>query len=249
MMTKRRPFILIGTPAIGGQLSSLYTSSVLQFQNACLQGGGIDFNVLVPGVDSLITRARQDIVARFLEVPDATHLLFVDADIGFEPDQVFRLLRFDSEIAAAPYPHQPAGPALAGHPQPESAFFSYAYAGKDPGQAVLKNSFMKVPSAGTGFMLVKRSVFLDMIKCYPGLNYSSAVLMDDPLSQSPFRYAFFNCLLDEKTGMYLGEDASFCRRWTDIGGEIWADMDSRLEQVGRAHFRGDFGSPFPKITL
>jgi hypothetical protein len=246
-MPKSRPFILIGTPAIGGQLSSLYTSSVLQFQKACLQGGEIDFNVLVPGVDSLITRARQDIVARFLEIPEATHLLFIDADIGFEPEQVFRLLRFDSEIAAALYPHQRTG--LEGRSPSESDSLAYAYEGEDPGHAVFKNGFMKVRYAGTGFMLIKRSVFLDMIKRHPELNYSSAVLMDDPLSQSPFRYALFNCLLDEKTGVYLSEDASFCRRWTDMGGEIWADTESRLQHVGRVPVQGDFGAQFQKPAL
>ena len=60
---------------------------------------------LLPG-DSLVTRARNTLVALFLGNPEYTHLLFIDTDITFTPDNVFRLLEMSKKkpIVAAPYP-------------------------------------------------------------------------------------------------------------------------------------------------
>ena len=99
-----RPYsLVIGTPCSGGQLSWLYAESLLKLQRASTQRGLSLGFLLLPG-DALITRARQAIVGQFLQNFDATHLLFVDADIGFEPEQVFRLLEFDEDFTAAAYP-------------------------------------------------------------------------------------------------------------------------------------------------
>jgi hypothetical protein len=54
----------------------------------------------------------------------------------------------------------------------------------------------------------------------------------------------FECIIDSKTGVYLSEDFSFCKRWTDMGGEIWADLESRLNHVGPATFYGDVATQF-----
>jgi hypothetical protein len=66
----------------------------------------------------------------------------------------------------------------------------------------------------------------------------------DALAGSPNRFALFECMIDQKTGTYLSEDFAFCKRWTDIGGEIWADLESRLDHVGPSVFHGDVASQF-----
>src|SRR5579863_2029271 len=98
-----QPFLVIGTPCYGRQVSDIYAASLLKLQLACLQRN-IRMLVHMLGSEALITRARQNVVAQFLTNREATHLLFVDADIGFEPEQVFRLLDFDQDAAAAIYP-------------------------------------------------------------------------------------------------------------------------------------------------
>ena len=61
----------------------------------------------------------------------------------------------------------------------------------------------------------------------------------DALAGSPNRFALFECMIDPATGTYLSEDFAFCKRWTDIGGEIWADLQSCLDHVGPSVFRGE----------
>jgi hypothetical protein len=172
----------------------------------------------------------------------------VDSDIGFEPEQVFRLLEFDSDIVAAIYPSKRLDLkklkllVLEGETRLETASLSYAFEVDDPEHVVIRDGFAKVRYAGTGFMLVKRSVFLSLAERHPELAYSNAFVMGDPLGQSRHRFAFFNCILDKENGVYLSEDYSFCRRWTDMGGEIWVDLQSRLKHVGPLIFDGDFSS-------
>ncbi len=251
-MAANRPYLMIGTPAFASQLTSVYAASLLAFQSDCLAKNEVDFNVVVQCGDSLITRARQDIATRFLETQEATHLLFVDGDIGFEPEQVFRLLRFDADFVTGVYPYKRMelgkirSLSLTGHPQLEAASLSYTYAVEDPAKVEIKNGFAKVTYAGMGFALIKRGVFLRMMEKYPQLNYTGGFTTGDPLAQSRYRHAFFNCILDEKTGTYLSEDASFSKRWADMGGEIWADLGSRLQHVGPVNFHGDFSTQFNK---
>jgi hypothetical protein len=241
---------MIGTPAFGGQVTSLYATSMLAFQSYCLVKNEVDFNVTVQWGDSLITRARQDVVTRFLDTPQATHLLFVDGDIGFAPEQVFRLLQFDTDFVAGIYPYKKVemgkirALSLAGHPQLEAASLSYTCEVEDPTKVEIRSGFAKVRYAGLGFALIKRSVFLRMEERYPELNYTGGFITADPLTASKHRYAFFNCMIDEKTGTYLSEDHSFSRRWLDMGGEIWADLGSRLQHVGPINFHGNFATQF-----
>lgn len=98
-----QPYLVIGTPCYGRLVTDLYAASLVKLVLAC-QKRDIRIGVQMAGSDALITRARQNIVANFLENEAATHLLFIDADIGFEPQQVFRVMDFDAPMTAAIYP-------------------------------------------------------------------------------------------------------------------------------------------------
>ncbi|HEX4227093.1 MAG TPA: hypothetical protein VHZ07_00375 [Bryobacteraceae bacterium] len=194
-------------------------------------------------------------MADFLTNEDATHLIFIDADIGFEPEQVFRLMEFDADVTAAIYPiksidwKKVGALATAGTAPLESAALSYMVEFTDRERIQVKNGFARVSYAGSGFLMIRRHVLLAMIECYPQLRYGHDHKPNDKLAGSPWRFALFNCMIDEATGVYLSEDFSFCKRWCDMGGEIWADLESRLTHVGTVSFCGDVATQFRESAV
>jgi len=135
-----------------------------------------------------------------------------------------------------------AGAVEAGRSPLESATLSYVVE-REPGvDLTIRNGFVKSRYAGTGFLMVRRSVLERMIEHYPELRYTHEHRDKDALKGSRWRSALFNCMIDEATGFYLSEDFSFCRRWIDMGGEIWVDYTSRLNHVGIMVYRGDMAA-------
>ena len=248
-MTEQPVQLVIGTPCYGGMVSHLYTASLLKLQQACA-ANNIGLAVLMQGGDALITRARQNLVAHFLGNPAATHLLFIDADIAFEPAQVFRLLGCNAEVAAAVYPTKRIdwprvqSQVRAGRDNLESSALSYVLEFDDPARIEQRDGFARARYAGTGFLMIRRDALLRMIEAYPELHYTREHQLQDPLAGSPWRYALFDCLIDPPGGAYLSEDYSFCKRWRDIGGAIWIDLQSRLTHIGPMPFIGDLTTQF-----
>jgi hypothetical protein len=185
-------------------------------------------------------------------MPEATHLMFIDADISFQPEDVHRMLTFDHEVVAGLYPVKnfdwaqakqkitpdmdearmaEAGLHFVGMPCPE----------KDREH---RGGFITGIYAGTGFMLIRRSCFERMILAYPKTKYDVAHTYPISKERSKNQYALFDCIIEPGTNIYLSEDFTFCRRWRDIGGKIWLDPQSRLSHTGSYRFQGS-----PDVTL
>ncbi|MBV9564646.1 MAG: hypothetical protein JOY90_30005 [Bradyrhizobium sp.] len=243
--------LVIATPCFGGQVSSIYVSSIFALQTALQTMSNVGLTVQLRDGDALITRARANLVTLFLNNPSTTHLLFVDADIGFTPDQVFRLIESGADVVAGVYPIKRVNWSKArcgmeaGRPDLGAAALDYVLEVNDPDHVAVVNGFTRVRYAGTGFLMIRRHV-LERMCAHP--DYASLRFArehsHDALAGSPNRFALFECMIDPATGTYLSEDFAFCKRWTDIGGEIWADLESRLDHVGPSVFRGDVASQF-----
>jgi hypothetical protein len=243
--------LVVATPCFGGQVSSIYASSLFALQRAVHSMSNVQLKVHLRDGDALITRARANLVTLFLDDPATTHLLFIDADIGFKPEQVFRLIESGADVVAGCYPikrvnWEKAKRAMAaGRPDVAASSLDYVLELDNPDEVRVVNGFTRVRYAGTGFLMIRRHV-LEKMCAHPG--YAPLQFFRehsrDALTGSPNRFALFECMIDPATGTYLSEDFAFCKRWTDLGGEIWVDLDSRLDHVGPSVFHGDIASQF-----
>jgi hypothetical protein len=247
-----KPHILVATPCYGGQVTSLYTLSLLGLQRACAEiGVALSFR-LIAG-DSLITRARNLAVQQFLATPDATHLLFIDADIGFAPEQALALLAADKDVCGAVYPlkrldwDRIRAQAKAGIENLAASTLNYVMDLKEGEPTPPTSDFFQVKYLGTGFLMIRREVFARMAERYPDTRFKQIHLgLNIDVAKVP-AYAFFDCMIDPESGEYLSEDYTFCKRWTQIGGEIWAYANSRLAHVGTVTFEGDLANTFKEL--
>src|ERR1700750_1579571 len=142
--------LVVATPCFGGQVSSIYTSSIFGLQRALRAKSNVDLKVHLRDGDALITRARANLVTLFLDDPQATHLLFVDADIGFTPDQVFRLIESGADVVAGVYPIKRVNWAKArraldaSRPTTPSVALDYVLEIEDPDHVIAVNGFTRV---------------------------------------------------------------------------------------------------------
>jgi len=234
--------VVIATPCYGGQVSHAYMNSVIRLMATV--GNTIPLSIMLLGKDSLITRARAMLVAGFLDNPDATHLMFIDSDISFDPEQFERLFRQDKDFTAAMYPvkeidwvRQPIqcdqGESI------ETAGLNYVGALCSGDELKVENQFATAVYAGAGFQLIKRHVFEKLAAAHPELAFSNVHDTMPAATSGSHQYAFFDPMIDPASGAYLSEDFAFCRRWRALGGEIWLDLRSQLTHTGSADFRGN----------
>jgi hypothetical protein len=231
------PHLFVATPAYGGRVAIEYLHAVVALQAACEQRG-IGCHVELLEDDRIIPRARARLAGRFLAHPAATHLLFIDADIGFRPEAAFRLLAAEKDVAAGVYPVKHLdwarirAAALAGAADLQAAGLSYVVRFlPTPGNAVeVEAGFAQIAYAGAGFLLIRREVVRRVAEAHPEL------VAD--LAGEGRTVMVFEPMIEPETGEYLSEDYAFCRRWRDLGGEVWADIENPLTHVGHATYSG-----------
>jgi hypothetical protein len=241
----QRPHICIATPCYGGQVFQNYFLSIISLIYAVNRRGDMDLSFIVRGGDSLITRSRNSIVAEFLSQPKYTHLLWIDADIGFSPEAIYRLVGSGHDIAAGVYPLKAfTYPDDIPAQKKEELLLNYTTYPFNPIGPTFQvvNGFVEVKDAPTGLMLIKREVFTKMIEKYPNLKYKPdrQVGLEKLAGQiDNYYYNFFDTIVDD-TGRYLSEDYAFCRLWQMIGGKVYCDAESKLTHQGSHQYQGDF---------
>jgi len=203
----------IAMPCYGGMLTESTFMSFIKWANTARQLG-IDWTLETMVNESLISRARNTLTAKFLDMPDATHLFFVDADIGWEPWHLLVLLNRDVDVIGGLYPMKtmPIKWVVNG--------FEGAEEGTDGLQEVSK--------AGTGFLLMKKHVF-EKMKSHPAVKqYKNDIGLDPKFDQHLKTY--FDTAV--RQNRYYSEDWTFCENWRDIGGRIWVDKRVLLRHSG-----------------
>lgn len=209
------------TPCYGGQITEVCFSSYLQWTILALKNN-LNFTIDTLSNESNVNRARNSCAAKFL-TGDATHLMFVDADIQFRAEDIVKLVAHNKDIVGGIYPQKTLPPKMVVNTLDN---------GKREGDLV------EVGTMGTGFMMIKRVVFEAMID-QGAHKYTDAIGLSNEENNN--QYDFFNCTIDSQ-GRYLTEDWSFCRRWRELGGQIWADTTISLAHVGYYRFQPDMGA-------
>jgi hypothetical protein len=246
----RKKKLFVATPCYGGQCLGLYMKACLDLQATCIQYG-IDCRFSFIFNESLITRARNYLVDEFLR-SDCTHLLFIDADIQFNPQDVLALLALDYEISGGPYPkksinwnniakavkdHGNKPEFQPGHLDQITGDFVF---NPVPGITTFKvTEPVEVLEIGTGFMMVKKEVFAVYEEKYPELRYKPDHVGQPNFDGSRYIHAYFDTVIDKKSHRYLSEDYMFCQNAREIGFKIWLCPWMKTTHVGTYSFQGD----------
>jgi hypothetical protein len=210
----------IGIPCYGGMMSEPTVTSLLRFI-LLAQQAGLNWSLDTMVNESLITRGRNNLMAKMMTNTAATHFMFIDADIRFEPDAMLKMLACDKDVIAGLYPKKALPVNYVINLKPETK---------------IQGDIFTVDTAGTGFLLFKRSVYEKLIAAHPETKYVDDVGLGK--QYEPMMYSIFDCEIDER-GHYLSEDWLFCRRWQKLGGEIWAHSKVLLNHIGHYEFQGD----------
>jgi hypothetical protein len=246
--------IMVATPMYGGQCAGMYTKSSVDL-SAIAQQWGMDVRFFYLFNESLITRARNYCVDEFLR-SDCTHLMFIDSDIGFDPNDVLSLAAIQSQnaddddydIICGPYPKKciswekvkDAVDKGFGDENPENLA---RYIGDYVFNPVSGNNIpldqpVEVLEAGTGFMMIRRNTLEKFAEAYPELKYKPDHVRTKHFDGSRQITAFFDALICPDSNRYLSEDYMFCQWARKIDMKVWYCPWMKLQHMGSYVFGG-----------
>jgi len=179
---------------------------------------------------SHVGKARERLLWQAMAVKEITHILFIDDDMGWDPKLPLHLIASGHEFAAA------VGVKKGDGPPDFACNFLQGNVKFDE-----RSGFMQIAEVGFAYVMLKRSVIEKMIAGYPELAYDG---------DGRTEYAFFLDMISTEPSGYrsrLSEDLSFCRRWREIGGEIWVDPTVGLDHIGRKAYTGRIVDTFKKV--
>lgn len=221
----KKVFVFI--PAFGQQVTTTTFLSVIQLQTALMHHG------FAGGIAALshpdIAELRNMALTIWFDRMDATHILFVDADMGFDPSLVMDMLAFDEPVVGVIAPKR-------------TLPLEFAGSGFGDQELERRGQFVCVEGVGMGVTLIRRDAIAKMVSALPEI-------VDPRMATFPQRHAmganppdrliraFDKINIDSG---WLSEDFSFCRRWRECGGEIWASIMHPITHVGPYPFTGRY---------
>jgi len=246
--------VFVATPMYGGMAHGLYIKSCLDLQTS-LGKYGVDTKFSFLFNESLITRARNYLVDEFLRT-DYTHLLFIDSDIHYSPQDVIALLALDKDVIGGPYPKKSINwgniaHAARNHPdleprELEALVGEYVFNVVKGTKQFTVTEPLEVMEIGTGYMMVKREVFTKMAEAYPMIHYKPDHVGQANFDGSRYIHAYFDTVIDTKDSItgggsdrYLSEDYMFCQMWRKMGGQIYLCPWMKTQHIGTYAFTGN----------
>lgn len=264
---KHNPVVYILTPCFGSLCYVNYVHSLMR-TTELFRKFQIPLKVEFCKNDSLVSRARNNLIARAMTDKSATHFLFIDNDITWEPMDIIKLLLCEKELVGGIYPlknydwnkllKDPQNPynsnviqsmlqkknnsqlknMLSDSVMIQANLLKYNINYLDSVLQIDKN-MARVKHLATGFMMIHRGVLDKMMKAYPSTKYVDDVNFLRP-EENEFAYALFDCGVED--GHYFSEDWLFCSRWTKLKGEIYVDVSINLCHTGIEDYKGCYVS-------
>jgi len=232
--------LVIGTPMYGGMCTSEYTDSLLKLSESCNKSG-VKLTTIFLGNESLIQRGRNTIAHHFMNLPDATHLLFIDADIKFRVEDIVKMIKADKEPIIGPV-------ALKGYNWEQIRMA--ALAGDDdigrtggvfnintlPGiEMENEETPFEIEHGGNAFMLIRRDCLQALEPQTPIYTNGGRSLPDGVEIKDYFRVE-----INKDTNHLLSEDYFFCHSYRQIGGKVWCAPWVETGHFGSHLFNGKY---------
>lgn len=227
----------IATPMYGGQCHGVFMTSIMGLKNV-IEAKGWGFMFIYTDNESLITRARNKLVEIFLK-SDATHLWFIDADMGFDPWIMSTLPEYNVDVICGLCPKkqirwQEVKNVVLQNPNIDPFVIPRVISNSDNNVNYFYSNdsdisgLVRVRHAGTGCMLIKRDVITKLDAVLPKhIDYGS-----DGTASPIHKSLFFDTKVSEESGLYLSEDYYFCEQWRNIGGTIYMAHNVKLSHTG-----------------
>ena len=244
--------LFVATPMYGGACAGMYARSIADLAAICAKYE-IPLQLYYLFNESLITRARNYCVDEFLR-SDATHLMFIDSDIGFNPQDVIALLALQTDeseydIIGGPYPKKciswekikiavDKGFADEDPNNLEKFVGDYVFNPKGGAKEIPINQPVEVMELGTGFMMIRRKTFEVYKEAYPHLSYKPDHVRTAAFDGSREIHAYFDCIIDPVSKRYLSEDYMFCYNTEKAGLKVWLCPWMSMQHVGSYNFGG-----------
>jgi hypothetical protein len=252
--------LAILTPCYGGMCQVSYVTGLLNTMVLFSQIG-IKLRIEFCRNDSLVSRARNNLIAKVMADPSVTHMLFIDGDITWSPVDILKLILSEKGLVGGIYPiknyewHKLTTPGkdtvkewidsknasqLKGNVsdvdiiQQKLVRYNLNYLSNT---LEIHNNLTKLKHLATGFMMIRRETIEKMAKAFPSTKYTDDVgfLTGD---ENKWAYALFDCGVEDDH--YCSEDWLFCSRWTKMGGEVYADVTINLNHCGIEEFKGSY---------
>lgn len=241
----KAPNLFVATPMYGGMCIGNYASALMQMP-LIMSRAGIKMYYTYMMNESLITRARNSLAYDFLK-SDATHLMFIDADIGFNPNDIVEMVKRDVDILCGLYPkkeihwNRVADAVAKGVPADELKDHTGTFVVNLANSAraeVNMNELLEISNGGTGFMLIKREVFEALADKVPEYTNDMYLAVDTVRTPKMIKEFFATSIDEESNNRLLSEDYHFCKLARKNGFKVYAAPWVQLSHTGTYIFSG-----------
>ena len=210
-----RKNVFICVPTYNGTIDAKTALSLLQNVTSIIaDGNGVTFDLQLG--NCYIAAARNNGVDNFMKT-DCTDMVFVDADLSFGPDAMRKLLSHDVDIVGGVYPYRGG-----------SGGWPCSIITNQDRTPHCINGLIEAKHIPTGFMRIRRSVIEKMKTLRPELKRNDGM---------PTLFDTGNLW---GNGEWYGEDVAFCKRWREIGGEIWIEPHIDFLHIGKSEHAGNY---------